>query len=243
MPKGKPTHPDIVKRIRALWDEGQKVPEIMEALQQKFGDKIPDERTVQRYVEKFETGDTSLPWRAYGAKAEDVILLLPILREVTLRTGGRVQVRQEAAGGVLWLRRIVPDLPPWYAYRLVLAYQRRPKQDAEDLDKVLELSPWRSEEDETQFFAWVRKCRPEWTEAGWHGADKRKVPPDVLIRIGGTARVGKWYGRKEGVDIALDMAEDAPWYAERQRAREAEMQQELERMLTESGKKGESENG
>ena len=106
--------------------------------------KIPDERTIRRRITERRPPDPHDPWTLATTKGDKAARLLPVLRAVLERTEGRTKGFSKAtAEWVVRVRRAAPDLDPWYAYRIALAYQRRTDLDTEDLDILLAFTPRR----------------------------------------------------------------------------------------------------
>jgi len=125
--------------------------------------KIPDERTIRRRITERRPPDPHDPWTLATTKGDKAARLLPVLRAVLERTEGRTKGFSKAtAEWVVRVRRAAPDLDPWYAYRIALAYQRRTDLDTEDLDILLAFTPRRGEKEMDSLFAWARAHRPKW---------------------------------------------------------------------------------
>lgn len=160
-----PANPEMGVLIQSLVDHRLPVEKIIAAVQKEYGEDGAgaSDRNIQRLVAKARVADDTPPWTPISQEsAEDAALLLPVVQVVAEVTEGRLRVTQAQAKLLLWVRRIVPDLAPWPAFRLVLAYQRRSGQDTDDLDAFLSWAPWRSPEAMDRFLRWVIDCRPGW---------------------------------------------------------------------------------
>jgi hypothetical protein len=161
--------------IQELVDRRWDTDKIIKKVQQQYG-KGASDRNIQRTVARAKDGDETPPWTPISEEAaEDAGLLLPVAQEVAERTEGRRRVTQAQARLLLWVRRLVPDMPPWIAFRLVLAYQRRSGRDTEDLDIFIAFAPWRGEA-RARYWAYVRDHRPEWLFEVEAGSTKAFVP-------------------------------------------------------------------
>lgn len=159
-------------RIQELVDRSLDTASIIKKVQQEYG-KGASDRNIQREIAKAKINDDTPPWSPFKGvqSAEDVALLLPVVGAVAEATEGRRRVTEAQAKGLLEVRRVAPDMPPWVVFRLVLAWQRRRSEDKEDLDIFMGLAPWKDNRSRARYWRWVREHRPDWlmeTVAGWY---------------------------------------------------------------------------
>jgi hypothetical protein len=197
--KGRPpVNPKMKVLIQELVDRGWDTAEIIKKVQQQYQEGASD-RNIQRAIARAKVSDDTPPWTPISEKSvEDAGLLLPVAQVAAVWSMGRRRVTQAQAKLLLWVMRLVPDLPAWIAFRLVLAYQRRSGQDTEDIDSFLLFAPWRGKEARARYWSWVRDCRAEWLtdmRAGPAGRTRAFVPAvdgvilacDLLALDGGLA--------------------------------------------------------
>ena len=138
---------ELVRLGRLHDDAGQADHENLEAAPWSERD-VPDLRTIQRAV-----GDLRLPegepWTLCTNNADQAAAILPILAAVIREHSVRVRLSCGQAEWLWTVRKIAPDLPPWWTYRVGMALLRRSSTDAPtaDIQAWLAFRPWASDED------------------------------------------------------------------------------------------------
>jgi hypothetical protein len=128
-----------------------------------FGAHVPNIRTLRDRVQRLLPDDGTGPWSLPVATEDEARNVMPVLASIASRGEGQVpQLTRRQAELVSRVRAAAPDLDPWLAYRLALAYWRRGEKETEDLDVLLAFQPWRSVDGYLRFKAWVREHRPQW---------------------------------------------------------------------------------
>jgi hypothetical protein len=147
--------PEIVEKVESLALDGLTATQILYKLDvsQARGlievDKLPDLRTIQRWVKALRTVDSSGRWRLSPADGGGARFVLAARAEVLTATEGRIsEVTNETASWLLAVHAVAPDLDPLSAHRVSRLYQARTDQglDTGYIDVWLGLAPWRSEE-------------------------------------------------------------------------------------------------
>lgn len=203
----RPIDLDIQLEIRRLTLEGKTPREITAALEldQRFADRAPVKKTVERYVQKSTIVDASAPWSWTEAPRDQAALILPVLGAVLERTRGRVgSFTKEQAIWVERVRGATLDLGPWYVWRVAQAYQlavqRGGDADRESLDALLAFAPWRSFEAAARFREWAWRVHP-----GWFTRERFVIAPAGMPF---SANDAKPLGNVAGLSIADDIEVD-----------------------------------
>ena len=147
---------DIENEVK-VWAEkypAQSAASVERMLVEKFGESgrdLPETRTIQRWVAKVRSADTSGAWNPTASTfdREATRHLLDVIAIVTFTTEGQVAQLTAAEAKILISIRMSDfnqeqNIPPWEAYRLAREYLRR-DGGAGDLDLLLALRPWTSE--------------------------------------------------------------------------------------------------
>jgi hypothetical protein len=182
----------LVRRVEALALDGWTAAEIERELDKLVSsesltaDRVPDTRTLQRWVKAIQPKDTSGRWRLDVGDAEGAAFLLTARAAVTSESEGRI--RELSVAATAWLRTIhavAPDLDPWSAHRLARSYLSRVEreQDTGDLDLWLAFGPWRSAEAAA---AYERAVREGWVD---HSPSGINWPSRVVIAAGVAGQV------------------------------------------------------
>jgi hypothetical protein len=168
--------PEIVDKVFSLALDGLTPPEILRRLDADLArgvvtvDKLPDLRTIQRWVKELSALDRSGRWRLTpAAEAADAFALTARV-EVMTETEGRVsEISNETESWLLTIHAVAPDLDPVSAHRLARLYLARGAhaRDTGDLDAWLGFRPWQSDAAAARYEAAVA--------AGWI-----KPPPSGL---------------------------------------------------------------
>jgi len=111
-------------------------------------EKLPDLRTIQRWVRELRPADRSGRWRLGPADDASAGFVLAARAELMTETEGRVsEISNEAESWLMIVHAVAPDLDPLTAHRVARLYQMRTKQgrDTGDLDAWLGFSPWQSD--------------------------------------------------------------------------------------------------
>ena len=149
---GERLHSELRDTIELLAAVGWPAPKIERVLGAApgFRDEMPDTRTIQRYVQRVRQGSgPDEPWTRTEMAGDDAILVLDVLTTLVLRIGSPRSITRAQARWLLWVRQAAPDLDPlaaWQVALLYLARERSSAPDYADLDAVLALAPWRSEQ-------------------------------------------------------------------------------------------------
>jgi hypothetical protein len=144
--------PEIVEKVTELFFDGLTPPEILRKLEvaQARGnfdvEKLPELRTIQRWVEPFRTVDRSKAWRLGPAADAGAAFILGFRAELMTFTKGRIaELNQETVSWLLSIQAVAPDLEVIVAFRIAGMYQARDQEGQEtgDLDAWLGFRPWR----------------------------------------------------------------------------------------------------
>lgn len=140
--------PDVKEAILDLADQGWSPTSIEERLSgdERYADRLPHKRTIQRIIADEEPRDTSAPWKLTPTSSASAAFLLSVQADMRMQTRGRVLgFSIETAHWIEAVHRAAPDLDPWRTYRVARAYQARTDQGAatDDLDMWLGFAPWR----------------------------------------------------------------------------------------------------
>ena len=147
---GKRLDPDVREAIELLAALGWNAPKIDRVLGgTSFADRMPDLRTLQRYVQRVrQRSGPDEPWQRTEMAGDDARLVLETLGAIIRDTGEGWTFTRAQAKWVLWVRQVVPDLDPMNAWLAALHYLARERSSAPDyvnLDAFLAFAPWRSE--------------------------------------------------------------------------------------------------
>lgn len=111
--------------------------------------QVPGLRTIQRLMAEIKKRDQSGPW-SFGDSAElDSAPVLDALAAILVDSAGRIQsVTRREAELITRVARARPEIPPDDQWRIARQYIARAEQgeEATDLDILLALAPWRSDE-------------------------------------------------------------------------------------------------
>lgn len=140
----------LEQEVKRLVIEQRSPSQIYEYLsgQERFADRMPSLRTIQRLVKEMEPPDPTEEWRLADTEPEDARLVLDVLAAVTVKTRGRARLTRATAEWVIRVRRAAPTLDPFEAYLYAREYRAREERrgDTRDLDLYLALAPWDSED-------------------------------------------------------------------------------------------------
>jgi hypothetical protein len=131
------TPPEILRKLDKAWTSGALAVE-----------KLPDLRTIQRWVKELRPVDRSGRWRLGPTDAAGLGFVLTARAELMAETDGRVsEISNETASWLLTVHEVAPDLEPLSAHRVARLYQVRTEQggDTGDLDAWLGYGPWRND--------------------------------------------------------------------------------------------------
>jgi hypothetical protein len=145
----------LLRKVDGLALDGWAAAEILRELEEEVrsgsltADRVPDIRTIERWVKATQPKDRSGRWRLSVVDADDAAFLLTVRAAVISGSEGRI--RDLSVAVAAWLRAIhavAPDLEAWSAHRLARSYLSRieQKQDTGDLDAWLAFGPWRGKE-------------------------------------------------------------------------------------------------
>jgi len=161
---GKRLDTDVKEAIELLAAFGWKASKIDRVLGgTSFADRMPDLRTIQRYVERAgQRSGPDEPWQRTEMAGNDALLVLDVLIVLMQHTRLPHGITRAQAQWLLWVRQAAPDLTPVDAWLLALLYLARERSSAPeyaDLDAVLAFAPWRSEQARSAYFLAVREKR------------------------------------------------------------------------------------
>jgi len=207
---GRPRIPgDIEAEIKSLALEGYTPPQIHEALERtpEFeGRMLPVVKTIKRIIERyFPKGLPSERWGLADADGDDAAMILPVLAAVIERTAGRVSHLTKAqAVWVQKIRRVAPDLAPWWAFRLAVTYMVRVhrEQPTADLDELLAFVPWRSRAHLDHFLSVIKMIHPNWIHYTGHEPAENATPEEMCAALGSLSIA-------EGLVLAMEMQKGA----------------------------------
>jgi hypothetical protein len=153
-----------------------------------FGAHVPNIRTLRDRVQRLLVDDDTGPWSLPVATEDEARNVMPVLASIASRGEGQVpQLTRRQAELVSRVRAAAPDLDPWLAYRLALAYWRRGEEESEDLDLLLAFRPWRLPTAYRRFEKWVREHRPQWV-----GGHTTLVPREGGLEVSVPLIEGMW---------------------------------------------------
>ena len=201
---------DVVGEMEEMAALGRTPAQIHRALLENFDpSRVPTRRTVERYVRQLVADDDSSPWTLTPARPspDDGRLLLETLAQVIDETAGSVTtISGDLAAWVIAVRRAVPDLLPWLAYRVARVYQARTTRetDRSDLDAWLAIGPWRGAEETQRYEAAVAQGLPRapmLLDAVVEGQTARELRGAALRMMIEESDLSGWW-RAEGAKIA-----------------------------------------
>ena len=143
-------YPDVKVAAYDLLENFYTPAEAEVELIQRYSDRAPSLRQLQRYKIECEPRDASAHWSLseevdrYGCS-----LVPPVLAAVIEKSSGRRDyITIEEAKWVIRTQLAAPDLDPWNVWLVARAYMRRHQQEAStaDFDHFLAFAPWRSNE-------------------------------------------------------------------------------------------------
>jgi hypothetical protein len=170
-------------------------------------DKLPDIRTIERWLKRFRPVDASGAWRLRDGLDPDAAFLLATRALIISSSEG--QVSELSVATAAWLRAVhavAADLDPIEAYRLARYYALAQEQgdDTGELDAYLAYAPWRGPGgyEEAVVEGWIRppaRWLPvrEYRDAEAEATDREITvadlvqAPTVSTRRRGKALVGR----------------------------------------------------
>ena len=144
---------DVWEFIRELVRRHLSPPQILKELksQERFSQRVPSLRQIQRLKAKWSPSDPSAPWSLTdGDEESDPALVLPVLAVVISETKGRkTRLTKAEAQSITRIRRIAPDCDPWDAYVFARLYLLKEQADipSVDIDAYLAYAPWRGKQE------------------------------------------------------------------------------------------------
>lgn len=154
---------EVERAIRTLARDGYAPAQILAYVQRKYPEQTEklDARTVQRRVKEYGPPDTSEPWALATASPEEAAVVLPVLgsRLAEAATLARIfgpddplvqaSTRRITTGLAKWIVKVAtaaPTLPPAWVEIIAREYREPGLTDPADLDALLALRPWESEQ-------------------------------------------------------------------------------------------------
>jgi hypothetical protein len=126
--QGKGTDPDVADAIRdmSLRDSRWSASAIHRVLDddERFRGRVPEPRTITRYMTKVRTVDPAERWQLLDATLDEARLVLPVLREILQVTDGRVRWFSRAEASIIARLRAATSetIPAWNAYSYAVAW-------------------------------------------------------------------------------------------------------------------------